>query len=69
MNYPDWDGDVHTTGKGVRGGSTTGTLLGGGGLCAILHTGRTAFILQLLYPSLQQDNSNVTIKAKSNHLN
>lgn len=61
MSHPD-GGDVRTAGQGVGGGSATGTLLGGGGLCAILHAGRTALILQLLYPSLHQNNSNVGIQ-------
>lgn len=57
-------GILRTAGQGVGGGSATSTLLGGGGLCAILHTGRTALILQLLYPSLHQDNGNVGLKNK-----
>lgn len=39
MSHPDGGGDVRTGGQGVGGGSATGALLGGGGFCAVLHTG------------------------------
>lgn len=39
LNLPVGGRYVHTTGQGVGRGSATCTLLGGRGLCAILHTG------------------------------
>lgn len=41
-----------TVGQGVGSGSAAGTLLGRGGLRAILHAGRTTLILRLLDPPL-----------------
>lgn len=38
MHRPDGGEDVRTARLGVGGGPATGTLLGGGGLCAVLHT-------------------------------